>query len=82
MTTPRDGPVDNQTLLRRPADGGRSVPMTECGPAAGTNTVTGPMERSADPEAVLLMHKSPPPSELPEWEDGEVMPLIIMEDNS
>ena len=80
--TPRDGPVDNQTLLRRPADGERSVPMTEGGPAAGTKTVTRPMERSVDPETVPLMHEAPPPSELPELADGEVMPLIIIEHNS
>ena len=80
--TPRDGPVDNQTLMRRPADGEKSVPMTEGGPAAGTKMVTRPKERSFDPEAVLLMHEAPPPSELPEWADGEVMPLIIIEHNS
>ena len=71
--TPRDGPVDNQTLMR---------PMTDGGPAAGPKTVTRPKERSFDPEAVQLMHKTPPPSELPEWSDGEVMPLIIIEHNS
>ena len=27
------------------------------------------------------MHEAPPPSELPEWADGEVMPLIIIEHN-
>ena len=80
--TPRDGPVDNQTLMRRPADGEKSVPMTEGGPAAGPKTVTRPKERSFDPEAVPLMHKAPPPSELPEWSDSEVMPLIIIEHNS
>ena len=77
--TPRDGPVDNQTLMRRPADGEKSVPMTEGGP---TKTVTRPKERLFDPEAVPLMHEAPPPSELPEWEDGEVVPLIIIEHNS
>ena len=80
--TPRDGPVDNQTLMRRPADGEKSIPMTDGGPAAGPKTVTMPKERSFDPEAVPLMHKAPPPSELPEWSDGEVMPLIILEHNS
>ena len=80
--TPRDGPVDNQSLMRRPADGEKSVPMTEGRPAAGTKTVTRPKERSFDPEAVPLMHEAPPPSELPEWADGEVMPLIIIEHNS
>ena len=80
--TPRDGPVDNQTLMRRPADGEKSVPMTDGRPAAGPKAVTRPKERSVDPEAVPLIHKAPPPSELPEWSDGEGMPLIIIEHNS
>ena len=28
------------------------------------------------------MYKPPPPSDLPEWSDSEVMPLIIIENNS
>ena len=80
--TPQDGPVDNQTLIRRPADGEKSIPMTDGGPAAGPKAETRPKERSFDPADVPLMHKAPPPSELPEWSEGEVMPLIIIEHNS
>ena len=31
---------------------------------------------------VPLLYKPPPPSDLPEWSDSEVMPLIIIENNS
>ena len=41
-----------------------------------------PKEGEVDPEAVPLPHKAPLPSEVPEWSDGEVMPLIIIEHNS
>ena len=77
-----DVPVDNQTLMRRPADGEKSIPMTDGSQAAGPKTVIRPKEGSVDPEAVPLLHKTTPPSELPEWSDGEVMPLIIIEHNS
>ena len=80
--TPRDRPVDNQTLMRRPADGEKSILMTDGGPAAGPKMITRPKEGSSDLETVPLPHKAPPPSEVPEWSDGEVMPLIIIEHNS
>ena len=41
-----------------------------------------PKEGEVDPEAVPLLPKTPPPSEVPEWSDGEVMPLIIIENNA
>ena len=41
-----------------------------------------PKERPVDPETVPLMYKAPPPSDLPEWSDSKVMPLIIIEHNS
>ena len=80
--TPLDVLVDNQTLMRRPADGEKSIPMTDGRQAAGPKTVIRPKEGSVDPEAVPLLHKAPPLSELPEWSDEEVMPLIIIEHNS
>ena len=67
--------------MRRPADGEKSIPMTDGRQAAGPKTVIRPKEGSVDPEAVPLLHKAPP-SELPEWSDGEVMLLIIIEHNS
>ena len=57
--TPQDRPVDNQTLMRRPADGEKSIPMTDEGPAAGPKAVTRPKEGSFDPVAVPLLHNAP-----------------------
>ena len=56
--TPRDEGCDNQTSMRRPADGEKSIPTTDG------------------------RHKAPPPSEVPEWSDGEVMHVIIIDNNS
>ena len=80
--TPRDVPVDNQTLMRRQADGEKSIPTTDGRPGAGPKMIIRLKEGEVDPEAVPLPHKAPPPSEVPEWSDGEVMPLIIIEHNS
>ena len=80
-STPRDERYDTQTLIRRPADGDKSLPTTDGRPAAGPNMIIRPKEGEVDPEAVPLLHKAPPPSEVPEWSDGEVMPLIIIENN-
>ena len=80
--TPRDVPVDNQSITRRPADGEKSIPITDGRLAAGPNTIIRPKEGAVDQEAVPLLHKAPPPSEVPEWSDGEVMPLIIIEHKS
>ena len=80
--TPQERPVDNQTLMERPADGEESRLMTGGGPADGPKTEPRPKERPVDPETVPLMYKAPPPSDLPEWSDSEVMPLIIIEHNS
>ena len=80
--TPRDVPVDNRTILRQPADGEKSIPMTDERLAAGPKTIMRPKEGAVDQEAVPLLHKPPPPSEVPGWSDGEVMPLIIIENNA
>ena len=66
--------------------------MPEGRPVADPKPMNGPVdeasykstskERPVDPETVPLMYKPPPPSELPEWSDSEVMPLIIIEHNS
>ena len=81
-STPRDERFDNQTIMRRPADGEKSIPTTDGRPAAGPNMIIRPKEGEVDPEAVPLLHKAPPLSEVPEWSDGEVMPLIIIENTS
>ena len=80
--TPRERPVDKPTLRERPVDDQKSGPMTSGGPADGPKTEPKPKERPVDPKTVPLMYKPPPPSDLPEWSDSEVMPLIIIENNS
>ena len=80
--TPRKRPVDNPTLRERPIDDQKSGPMTSGGPADWPKTEPRPKERLVDPKTVPLMYKPPPPSNLPEWSDSEVMPLIIIENNS
>ena len=81
-STPRDERFDNQAIIRRPANGDKSIPTTDGRPTAGPNMIIRPKEGEVDPEAIPLLHKAPPPSEVPEWSDGEVMPLIIIENNS
>ena len=80
--TPRERPVDNPTLRERPVDDQKSGPMTSGGPADGQKMEPRPKEWPVDPKTVPLMYKPPPPSDLPEWSDSEVMPLIIIEYNS
>ena len=57
--------VDNRMILRRPADGEKSIPMTDERLAAGPKTIMRPKEGAVDQEAVPLLHKAPPPSEVP-----------------
>ena len=76
---PRVEIFDNQTIMRRPADGEKSIPTTDGRPAAGPKMIIKPKEGEVDPEAVPLLPNTPPPSEVPEWSDGEVMSLIIIE---
>ena len=56
--------------------------MTSGGPADGQKSGPRPKETPVDPKTVPLLYKPPPPSDLPEWSDSEVMPLIIIENNS
>ena len=79
---PRDEGCDNQSNMRRPADGEKSVPTTDGRPATGPKTIIRPKGGEAETEAVPLLHKAPPPSEVPDWSDGEAMPLIIIDNNS
>ena len=69
--TPRERPVDNPNLRERPVDD------QESGPKSGPR----PKETLVDPKTVPLLYKPPPPSDLPEWSDSEVMPLIIIENS-
>ena len=70
--TPRNVPVDNQSIIRRPADGEKSQPITDGGLAAGPNTMVRPKEGAVDQESVTLPYKAPPPSEVLEWSNGEL----------
>ena len=65
---PVDVPVYEPTTSERPADGPKSEPTTKKGPV--------------DPKNVPLIYLPPPPADLPEWSDSEVMPLIIIENSS
>ena len=80
--TPRERPVDNPNLRERPVDDQESGPMTSEGPTDGPKSGPRPKETPVDPKTVPLLYKPPPPSHLPEWSDSEVMPLIIIENNS
>ena len=84
--TPKGRPVDvlayEPTPRERPVDDQKSGPMTSGGPADRPKTEPRPNERPVDPKTVPLLYKPPPPSDLPEWSDSEVMPLIIIENNS
>ena len=75
---PRGRPVTDPTLRGRPVDD----PAYEPTPRERPKTEPRPKERPVDPKTVPLMYKPPPPSVLPEWSDSEVMPLIIIENNS
>ena len=68
--------------MGRPVDGEKSLPTTDGRPATGPKTIIRPKGGEALTEVVPLLHKAPPPSEVPDWSDGEVMPLIIIENKS
>ena len=80
--TPQDEGCDYQSNMRRPADGDKSIPTTDGMPATGPKTIIRPKGGETETEAVPLLHKAPPPSEVPDWSDGEVMPLIIIDNKS
>ena len=80
--TPRDEGNDNQSNERRPADDETSVPTPDGRPDTGPRTIIRPKGGEAETEAVSLLREAPPPSEVPDWSDGEAMPLIIIDNNS
>ena len=73
---------DNQTNVRRLKDGDGTVPMTGGGPDTGPVTMLGPQGGEALSEPAPQLHQPPPPSAVPDWSDGEAMPLIIVENSS
>ena len=80
--TPRDEGDDNQSNERRPADDETSVPTPDGRPDTGPQTIIRPKGGEAETEAVSLLREAPPPSEVPDWSDGEAMPLIIIDNKS
>ena len=66
-STPRDRPVDDQKLRGRPGDDQTYEPK--------------PKGRPVDPNTVPLWCEPPPPADLPEWSESEVMLLIIIENS-
>ena len=80
--TPRERPVDNPNLRERPVDDQESGPTTSGGLADGPKSGPRPKVTPVDPNTVPLLYKPPPPSDLPEWSDSEVMPQIIIENSS
>ena len=79
---PVDGPAYVPTLRERPIDNPKSEPTTSERPADGGKSEPRPKKRSVDPKNVPLLYRPPPPADLPEWSESEVMPLIIIENSS
>ena len=83
--TPRERPVDDPksepTPRERPADGPAYEPTPRERPADGPKSEPRPKERPVDTKTIPLLY-IPPPADLPEWSDSEVMPLIIIENSS
>ena len=80
--TPRDEGDDNQSNKSRPADDEMEIPMPDERPDTGLQTLLSPKGGEDETEAVLLPREAPPPSEVPDWSEGEAMPLIIIENSS
>ena len=84
--TPRERPVDvpayEPTPRERPADGSAYEPTLRGRPVDDPKSEPTPKKRPVDPKNVPLIYLPPPPADLPEWSDSEVMPLIIIENSS
>ena len=80
--TPRDEGDDNQSNKSRPADDESALPTPDGRPDTGLKTLLSPKGGEDETEAVLLPREAPPPSEVPDWSEGEAMPLIIIENSS
>ena len=80
--TPRDEGIDNQSNKSRPADDETSVPTPDGRSDTGPKTLLSPKEGEAETDAVSLLREAPPPSEVPDWSEGEAMPLIIIDNSS
>ena len=83
--TPRKRPVDGQksepTPRERPVDGPKSELTPRESQVDGPKSEPTPRERPVDKKMDALIY-IPPAADLPGWSDGEVMPLIIIENSS
>ena len=68
--------------VRRLEEGNGTTRMTGGGPDTGPGTMSGPRRGEALSVPAPQLHLPPPPSEVPDWSDGEAMPLIIIETSS
>ena len=73
---------DIQPNIRRLEEGDGTALMTGGGPDTGPGTMSGPRRGEAFSVPAPQLHQPPPPSEVPDWSDGEAMPLIIIENSS
>ena len=68
--------------VRRLEEGDGTTRMTGGGPDAGPGTMSGTLRGEALSVPAPQLHLPPPLSEVPDWSDGEAMPLIIIEASS
>ena len=80
--TPRIAAEDNQSNKNRPTDEETAIPTLDGRPDNGLKTPLSPQGVEDETEAFLLKREAPPPSEVPDWSEGEAMPLIIIENSS
>ena len=71
---------DSPMITRRLVKDDEPALMSEGGSDAGTGSRTGPPEGEMLSQSVRQLHRPPPPSEVPDWSDGES--LIIIENPS
>ena len=79
-----DGQTQEDALgrsRRLPEDDFRTR-MIGGGPDTGPVTISGRQGGEAFSVSTPLLHQPPLPSEVPDWSDGEAMPLIIIEKSS
>ena len=79
-----DGQTQEEAFGRFQRLMGDDVPtrMIGGGPDTGSGTISGPQGGEGFSVSTPLLHQPPLPSEVPDWSDGEAMPLIIIEKSS
>ena len=83
-STTADGQSQEEGLaqVRRLMEGDGPARMIGGGPDTGPGTMSSPRGGEALSVPAPQLHQPPPPSEVPDWSDGEAMPLIIIENSS